>query len=105
MAHYQEAWVKLTNAQLNKLKFAAKYKRRRILRITKKNFQDEELLHQLFVTTIQKTRLKNAIAKNMSMDIKLSQAQLPKLIQSGRFLPNMFGNSGKKVISPWHSFR
>ena len=54
MAHYQEAWVKLTNAQLNKLKFAAKYKRRRILRITKKNFQDEELLHQLFVTTIQK---------------------------------------------------
>ena len=100
MAHYQEAWVKLTNAQLNKLKFAAKYKRRRILRITKKNFQDEELLHQLFVTTIQKTRLKNAIAKNMSMDIKLSQARLPKSIQSGRFLPNMFGNSDKKVISP-----
>ena len=54
MAHYQEAWVKLTNTQLNKLKFAAKYERRRILRITKKNFQDEELLHQLFVTTIQK---------------------------------------------------
>ena len=100
MAHYQEAWVKLTNAQLNKLKFAAKYKRRRILRITKQNFQDEELLHQLFVTTIQKTKLKNAIAKNMLMDIKLSQAQLPKSIQSGRFLPNMFGNSGKKVISP-----
>ena len=46
MAHYQEAWVKLTNTQLNKLKFAAKYKTRRILRITKKNFQDEELLHQ-----------------------------------------------------------
>ena len=104
MAHYQEAWVKLTNTQLNKLKFAAKYKTRRILRITKKNFQDEELLHQLFVTIIQKTKFKNAVAKNMSMGIKLSQAQLPKSIQSGRFLPNMFGNSGKKVISPWYSF-
>ena len=33
------------------------------------------------------------------LDIKLSQAQLSKLIQSGEFLPNMLGNLGKKVIT------
>ena len=42
MASYQEARVKVTNTQLNKLKSSAKNKRRIILRSTKKNFQDEE---------------------------------------------------------------
>ena len=36
MANYQEARVKLTNTQLNKLKSAAT-----ILRFNKKNFEDE----------------------------------------------------------------
>ena len=35
----------------------------------------------------------------MSTDIKLSNAQLSKMIQSGGFLRNMFGNLGEKVIS------
>ena len=35
----------------------------------------------------------------MSTDIKLSNAQLSKMIQSGGFLRNMFGNLVKKVIS------
>ena len=43
MANYQEATVKLTNAQLNKLKFSAKNKTRAKLRINKKIFEDEEL--------------------------------------------------------------
>ena len=42
MANYEEARVKLRNAQLNKLKSAAKYKAGTTLRITKKNFQDKE---------------------------------------------------------------
>ena len=41
MANYQEARVKLTNTQLNKLKSAVKNKTGRTLRITKKNFQDD----------------------------------------------------------------
>ena len=45
MANYQEARVKLTNTQLNKLKSAAKNKTGTILRINRKNFQDEELPH------------------------------------------------------------
>ena len=45
MPNYHEARVKLTNAQLNKLRSAAKNKTGTILRINKKKFQDEELPH------------------------------------------------------------
>ena len=41
MSNYQERRVRLTNVQLNKLKSAAKNKARAILRLTKKNFEDE----------------------------------------------------------------
>ena len=40
--------VKLTNTQLNKLKFGAKNKTGATLRLTKKNFQDEEFPHEPF---------------------------------------------------------
>ena len=46
MANYQEARVKLTNTQLNKLKFAAKNTTRTIWRLNKKNFQNEEFPHE-----------------------------------------------------------
>ena len=54
MANYQEARLKLTNTQLNKLKSSAKNKTGTILRINKKNFQDEELPHELFLITRQR---------------------------------------------------
>ena len=50
MANYDKARVKLANPQLNKLKSEAKYKTGTTLRITKKNFQHEELPHELFLT-------------------------------------------------------
>ena len=53
MANYEEARVKLTNTQQNKLKSAAKNKTGTALRIKNKNFQDEELSHELFLTTRQ----------------------------------------------------
>ena len=56
MANYQEAKVKLTNTQLNKLKSAAKNKTGTILRLNKKNFEDEELPHELFLTARQTTK-------------------------------------------------
>ena len=58
MVNYEEITVKLTNTQLNKLRFAVKNKTETILRITKKNFQDEELPHELFLTTREKTKQK-----------------------------------------------
>ena len=74
IANYQEARVKLTNTQLNKLKSVAKNKTGTMLRINKKNFQDKELPHELFLTTRQMTNIRNAFANNMSTDIKLSKA-------------------------------
>ena len=46
MANYQEARVKLANAQSKKLKSAAKNKTGTILRSNNKNFEDDELLHE-----------------------------------------------------------
>ena len=57
MAIYQKARVKLTNTQLNKLKSEVKNKAGTISRINKKNFKDEELLHKLFPTTRQTTKI------------------------------------------------
>ena len=78
MANYEEAIVKLTNTQLSKLKVAAKNKTGATLRITKTDFKDEELPHELFLTTRQKNKIRNAFANNMSMDTELSKAQLSK---------------------------
>ena len=51
MTNYQEARVKLTKRQLNKLKSAGRNKTGTISRLNEKNFEDEELPHELFVTT------------------------------------------------------
>ena len=70
MWNYQEAIVKLTNEQLNKSKSAAKSKTGTILRLTKKNFEDEKLPHELFLTTRQTTKIRNTFANNITTDIK-----------------------------------
>ena len=69
------------------------------LRITMKNFQDEELPHELFLRIWQKTNIKNAFANNMSMDMKLSEAQIYNIVQSGGFLGSWLGKLGKKVVT------
>ena len=61
--------VKLTNVQLSKLKSAAKNKTGTILGVNQKNFEDEEFLHELFLTTRQTTKTRNAFTNNMSTDI------------------------------------
>ena len=78
MVNHPEERVKLTNTLLNKLKSAAKNNTGTILRLYKKNFEDEELPHELFLTTRQTTKIKNVFAKNMSTDIKLSKVQISK---------------------------
>ena len=75
--------VQLTNRELNKLKSATRNNKRTILRSNKKNFEGEKYPHELFLTTTQTTKLRNAFAYNMSTDIKLSKAQISKIIQSG----------------------
>ena len=69
MANYQKARVKLTNTQLNKLKSEAKNQTGTKLRLAKKNFDDEELPHELFITTRQTTKIRSVFASNISTDI------------------------------------
>ena len=77
--------VKLSNTQLKKLKTAVKNKAGAPLRITLKMFKGKDLPHELLLTTRQKTKLKNAFNNNISTDLKLSKAQIFKIIQSGEF--------------------
>ena len=49
-------------------------------------FDKNNLPHELLLTTRQKTKMRNAFNNNMSADIKLSKAQISKIIQSGGFL-------------------
>ena len=86
MIEYSKINCKLTNIQLNKLKKAVKSNEGAILRLGIKNFNKDELPHELLLTTGQNTKLRNAINNNLATDIKLSKAQIKKLIQSGGFL-------------------
>ena len=90
MANHQEARFKLKNTQLNKSKFAAKYRAGKILRLNNKNFEDEKLSHELSVATRQKTKIRNAFPNNMSTYIKLNKVQIS--------FASWLGNLGKKAI-------
>ena len=48
-----------------------------------------DLTQELLLTTRQKTKLRNAFNNNMSTDLKLSRAQISKIIQSGGFLGSL----------------
>ena len=100
MSNYQEAKVKLTNTQLNKLKSAGQNKTGTLLRVNKKNFEDEEELpHKLFLTTRQTTIIRNIFPNKMSTDIKLSKTQIFKIIQSEKLFGSWLGNLGKKALA------
>ena len=86
MVEYSKINCKLTNVQLNKLKKAVKSNKGATLRLRIKNFNKDELPHELLLTTRQNTKLRNAINNNLATDIKLNKAQIKKLIQSGGFL-------------------
>ena len=52
-------------------------------------FDENDLPHELLLTTRQKTKLRNAFNNNTSADIKLSKTQIAKIIQSGGFLGSL----------------
>ena len=86
MVEYNKLNCKLTNIQLNKFKKAVKSNEVATLSLGITNFNKDELPHELLLTTRQNTKLRNAINNNLSIYIKLSKAQIKKLIQSGGFL-------------------
>ena len=89
MVEYSKVNVRLSNTQPKKLKDAVKDNTGTTLRIDLKVFDGNDLLHDLLLTTRQKTKLRNAFNNNTSAYIKLSKAQINKIIQSGRFLGSL----------------
>ena len=59
--------------------------------------EDEELPHKLFPAAMQTTKIRNAFANNMSTDIRLSEAQISKVIPSGGSFASWLGSLGKKA--------
>ena len=81
MVEYNKINAKLTDTQLKKLKTAVKNKTETTLRMSLKMFNGNDLPHELLLT-----KLRYAFNNKMSTDIKLSKAQISKIIQSGGFL-------------------
>ena len=54
-----------------------------------KMLDGNDVPHELLLTTRQKTKLRKSLNNNMSTDIKLSKAQISKIIQSGGFLGSL----------------
>ena len=90
MVEYNKINVKLSGSELNKLKNAVKDQTGLTLIMNIKMFNGYSLPHELFLTTRQKkAKLRNPFEKNMSTDIKLSKAQISKIIQSGGFIGSL----------------
>ena len=80
MVEYSKVNVKLTDMQLKKIKTAVKDKTRATLRMSSKMLDGNDLPHELLLTTIQITKLRNAFNNNISTDLKLSQDQIFNII-------------------------
>ena len=85
MNEYSTVNVKLTDTQLKKLKTDVKSKTGMTLRMSLKMIDRNDQRHELFVTTRQKTNLRNAFNNSLSTDLKLTKAQISEIIQSGGF--------------------
>ena len=96
MVEYNKVNAKLTDTQLKKLKNTVKNKTGTTLRIKLKIFDGNDLPYELLLMTRQKTKRRNAFNNNMSADIKLSKAQINKIIQSGGFLGSLLS----KLVDP-----
>ena len=82
------------------MKEAVKSNNGTTLRIGNKNFNKADLLHELFLTQTQINKLGEKVGNNMSTDIKLSKAQIIKLIKEGGALGSILARFLPKLIKP-----
>ena len=85
MVEYCKVNVKFLDTQLKKIKTVGKNKTRTTQKINLKMFNENDLPHELLLTARQKSTVRNVFNNNMSTDLKLSEAQISKIIQSGGF--------------------
>ena len=111
MTQYNRLNTKLSNSQLNKLKSATKNEKYVVIRLSPIMIgspnDKTSSSHELLLTSRQVSSIRKAFANNSSVDIKLSKAQLSKMIQSGGYLGKLHGpllKTGlllmKSVITP-----
>ena len=96
MLEYNKLNFNLSDSQLNKLKTAVKIRQGLALRTSMRMLGGNDLPHELLLTARQKTKLRNAFNNNMSVDMKLSKAQIAKIIQSGGILGSLLS----KIAGP-----
>ena len=89
MVEYSKVNVKLTDAQLKKLKTAVKNNVGTTLIMNVKMLNENNLPHELLLARRQKTKLRNAFNNNMSAEITHSKAQVSKIIKSSGFLGSL----------------
>ena len=70
------------------------------MRISLKIFNGNDLPHELLLTSRQKTNSRNALNNIMSTDIKLSKAQISKIIQSGGSIIQFVGSLLSRLAGP-----
>ena len=80
MTQYNSLNVKLSNAQLNKLKSAIKNETKVVLRLSSNMIGDDETSfpHKLLLTNRQVSNICKAFANFLSTDIKISKTQISK---------------------------
>ena len=89
MVEYSKVNVKLTDAQLKKLKTAVKNNVGTTLIMNVKMLNENNLPHELLLARRQKAKLRNAFNNNISAEITLSKAQVSKIIKSSGFLGSL----------------
>ena len=95
MTQYNRVNVKLSTSQLNKLKSAIKNENDVVIRLSLNMIGDSNdkgnFPHELLLTNRQVSSIRKAFANDSSVDIKFSNPQLSKMIQSGGFLGKLLG--------------
>ena len=90
MTQYNKVNVKLSNAQINKLKSAIKNENDVVIRLSPNMIGDSNdktnFPYELLLTDRQVSSICKAFSNNSSIDIKFS-----KMIQSGEFLVKLLG--------------
>ena len=86
--------LKLLDSQLNKLKSSVKNQTSVALKMNITISNGNNLPHELFLTT----RQRNVFENNMLIDIKLSRAQIFKVIQSGGFLGSLLSKLADQLM-------
>ena len=109
MTEYNSLNVKLSNSQLNELKFAIKNEAGVVLRLSLNMVGDDltNFFYKLLLTNRQVENLPKPFTNKLSTDINSSKTQLSKMVQSGVFLGRLPGPllktglpSIKNVVKP-----